>query len=264
MKDFVYALVVGKRGVKKGFTLIELLVVISIIALLIAILFPVFSQAREQSRRSVCANNLKQIYMTLMMYADDNDGWFPSVDYGSATIFMSPDPTIIFTAQGEMMSKYFKNKSILRCPSDDSAKLDPTLYYGKGANNYLRGASYRIMAARGHRVASDYPAGWYGWGYTGTRNGTYPGCQCPNVEFPGKTFQITGGSVTVPPASEQPAALDIMTPFNTLLSTGYASNIKGNHGNEGENIIFLDGHLEWRSAESIRVRVTVFYGGIYW
>ena len=62
---------------RKGFTLIELLVVIAIIAVLISILFPVFSRAREQSRKTVCSNNLKQIYFAFRMYAEDYDGWFP-------------------------------------------------------------------------------------------------------------------------------------------------------------------------------------------
>jgi prepilin-type N-terminal cleavage/methylation domain-containing protein len=63
---------IGKQ--EKGFTLIELLVVIAIIAILTAILFPVFSQAREKARQTQCTNNLKQCGMTLMLYAEDNDG----------------------------------------------------------------------------------------------------------------------------------------------------------------------------------------------
>jgi prepilin-type N-terminal cleavage/methylation domain-containing protein/prepilin-type processing-associated H-X9-DG protein len=58
----------------KGFTLIELLVVIAIIALLMAILMPVLNRAREQGRRAVCLNNLKQLAMTWIMYADENEG----------------------------------------------------------------------------------------------------------------------------------------------------------------------------------------------
>src|SRR5688572_24579538 len=62
---------------QKGFTLIELLVVIAIIALLAAILFPVFARARENARRSSCANNLKQIGLGFAQYNQDNDGKFP-------------------------------------------------------------------------------------------------------------------------------------------------------------------------------------------
>lgn len=62
---------------KRGFTLIELLVVIAIIAILAAILFPVFAQARERARLTTCISNLKQIFTALNMYADDNKGCLP-------------------------------------------------------------------------------------------------------------------------------------------------------------------------------------------
>ncbi|MFP3905132.1 MAG: prepilin-type N-terminal cleavage/methylation domain-containing protein, partial [Armatimonadota bacterium] len=58
---------------RKGFTLIELLVVIAIIAILAAILFPVFARAREKARQSSCLSNVKQIMLSLMMYTQDND-----------------------------------------------------------------------------------------------------------------------------------------------------------------------------------------------
>jgi prepilin-type N-terminal cleavage/methylation domain-containing protein/prepilin-type processing-associated H-X9-DG protein len=67
----------GPRG--RGFTLIELLVVIAIIAILAAILFPVFAQAREKARQASCMNNLKQLATGMLMYSDDNDNLFPPV-----------------------------------------------------------------------------------------------------------------------------------------------------------------------------------------
>lgn len=62
---------------RNGFTLIELLVVIAIIAILAAILFPVFARAREKARQASCQSNLKQISMAILQYADDNDGYGP-------------------------------------------------------------------------------------------------------------------------------------------------------------------------------------------
>lgn len=67
-----------KKVQQKGFTLIELLVVIAIIALLAAILFPVFARARENARRTACISNLKQISLGYMQYTQDYDERFPA------------------------------------------------------------------------------------------------------------------------------------------------------------------------------------------
>ena len=66
---------------KRGFTLIELLVVIAIIAILAAILFPVFSKAREKARQASCLSNLKQAGLAVVMYAEDYDGRAPQATY---------------------------------------------------------------------------------------------------------------------------------------------------------------------------------------
>ncbi|MEP6756569.1 MAG: DUF1559 domain-containing protein, partial [Chthonomonadales bacterium] len=65
------------KNVRRGFTLIELLVVIAIIAILAAILFPVFAKAREAARKATCLSNLKQIGLATLMYVQDYDEQFP-------------------------------------------------------------------------------------------------------------------------------------------------------------------------------------------
>src|SRR5690606_16616051 len=109
------------RSRHRGFTLIELLVVIAIIAILAAILFPVFARARENARRSSCASNLKQIALGYLMYANDNDGRLPAyIKNGSATWAKTYEPTI----------EYVKNEQIYRCPSAPTSNLPINHTYG--------------------------------------------------------------------------------------------------------------------------------------
>lgn len=75
---------------KKGFTLIELLVVIAIIAILAAILFPVFAQAREKARQATCASNLKQIGLAVIQYTQDYDETLPPSNYNDPVQPTSP------------------------------------------------------------------------------------------------------------------------------------------------------------------------------
>ncbi len=117
---------------RKGFTLIELLVVIAIIAILAAILFPVFAKAREKARQTACASNLKQIATATLMYVQDYDESFPL--FGAGNRF----PTTISWAMA--VSPYVKNRQVFRCPSDGRSGI--TCSYG---NNYNL-APYNLSA----------------------------------------------------------------------------------------------------------------------
>jgi prepilin-type N-terminal cleavage/methylation domain-containing protein/prepilin-type processing-associated H-X9-DG protein len=110
---------------RRGFTLIELLVVIAIIAILAAILFPVFAKAREKARQSSCLSNVKQIALAILQYAQDYDERFPMLyDLGS------PRNGLIQTTQ-----PYTKNYQIHDCPSSD-AKSAATSYLGSRSYGY--------------------------------------------------------------------------------------------------------------------------------
>src|SRR6187431_712033 len=107
------------RFKKRGFTLIELLVVISIIAILAAILFPVFARARENARRASCQSNLRQIGLGLMQYAQDYDETLPTNAPGNGTsandVFNYANSPI--TNWVTATQPYFKSWRVLICPS---------------------------------------------------------------------------------------------------------------------------------------------------
>jgi len=105
---------------KAGFTLIELLVVIAIIAILAAILFPVFSRARENARRSSCMSNMKQIGLGLMQYKTDFDGRFPQAYFYNDGLTSGS----LYTQWTGSTMPYVKNEQLYVCPS--SKGLAPT------------------------------------------------------------------------------------------------------------------------------------------
>jgi len=91
----------------QGFTLIELLVVIAIIGILMSILVPAISRAKENARRTKCLSNLRQLQTTLQLYADSNDGRVPSRDYEAGAVWV------------DRLEPYYTNRKLLHCPKDD-------------------------------------------------------------------------------------------------------------------------------------------------
>jgi prepilin-type N-terminal cleavage/methylation domain-containing protein/prepilin-type processing-associated H-X9-DG protein len=108
------------RRRRPGFTLIELLVVIAVIAILVAILFPVFAQARDKARMSVCVSNMQQMGHAMMMYVQDYDETFPYIRF---TCHGGPPPQ-----NGDcynwrnVIRPYLRNLDVFGCPSNPFSK----------------------------------------------------------------------------------------------------------------------------------------------
>jgi prepilin-type N-terminal cleavage/methylation domain-containing protein/prepilin-type processing-associated H-X9-DG protein len=146
---------------RAGFTLIELLVVIAIIAILAAILFPVFAQAREQARQTVCLSNVRQIGLAVRMYVQDYDETFP-IFYAYNT--QTPDGERAWS--GDPLHKgvellvlpYTKNQNIFQCPNDNGGPAVADPFYGcPGRTTYhaCYGSSYRFNRGSFSTVANE-------------------------------------------------------------------------------------------------------------
>jgi prepilin-type N-terminal cleavage/methylation domain-containing protein/prepilin-type processing-associated H-X9-DG protein len=154
---------------ERGFTLIELLVVIAIIAILAAILFPVFSRARENARKTACLSNLRQIGTALMMYCQDWDERFPPCalwdpNYASTGSFVAWFPAL---------GPYVKNQQVFECPSTNGSKYSETfgtwwwippewrgtIRHSYGMNMYVgsNGPAFWCSFSRGGRPLANIP-----------------------------------------------------------------------------------------------------------
>ena len=209
-------------GGRRGFTLIELLVVIAIIAILAAILFPVFSRAREKARTAACQSNLKQLGLAVRMYTSDWDELLPK--HGSRCIRHNP----LDLCQQAKLYPYVKNLQIYTCPSDPTAGyIGPSPYF---------------------RTRSGYGWNFGGTIYYGGHRG--PGTPLPKYEYPAKFVvmadgwaymnatggRISGGNWQGGPCRRPPRWDWCCVIFRH---------------NEGANLLFLDGHVKWLKRETM-------------
>ncbi|MBM3477317.1 MAG: DUF1559 domain-containing protein [Armatimonadetes bacterium] len=125
---------------RTGFTLIELLVVIAIIAILAAILFPVFARAREKARQTTCLSNVKQLVTATGMYVSDNDGQFPMSAFPAGPYVATFNTVVI---------PYVKNDQLAQCPSEPLAMDVVAMFalYGGPYPGTPRYTSYTTNAA---------------------------------------------------------------------------------------------------------------------
>lgn len=131
------------RPARQGFTLIELLVVIAIIAILAAILFPVFGRARENARRTSCQSNLKQLGLGILQYAQDYDEKYPS----SAMGYSIPGTGLYRQQTWDTVTQpYLKSSQIIVCPSDTlSNRITHPIYGDNATRSYT--ATWQIFGA---------------------------------------------------------------------------------------------------------------------
>lgn len=227
---------------KKGFTLIELLVVIAIIAILAAILFPVFAKAREKARQTSCASNAKQIGTALMMYAQDYDETLvpgSDADVGNGKIWCDLlCPYIDGTSPCDEYgwSENSKLSKVFACPSD---------------SGYLYGST-------------SSPVMGYGWnydnfGYSSLSHGTGWATTLAAIGDPSGTIIIgdnpdTTEMAAVGGSSYANWGTPCIYPFHNY-PTG--DMIARRHSGGG-NYIFCDGHVKWYTPAQLCAKPGLF------
>lgn len=232
---------------KKAFTLIELLVVIAIIAILAAILFPVFAAAREKARMTMCASNMKQLGLATIMYANDNDENFP---YDSFNCWSVGQEWAVY------IQPYVKTYGAYFCPDDKFAgQLNPTTQWagigisisanadGSGAKGPFGDPAYSQSpsVSRQKRPSEDIMLAekWSADEAT-INNGDYAYSAFGPYSFYLEDGWVSGWGVDVPLACQGVGNPD----FGTFNGTNSPNGAVSVHTNGLSNFVFCDGHVK--------------------
>jgi prepilin-type N-terminal cleavage/methylation domain-containing protein len=199
---------------KRGFTLIELLVVIAIIAILAAILFPVFAQAREKARMASCLSNLKQMGTAVAMYTQDFDETLPGWSFTNTIPTMVTMPENKAYSWGMaffMFQPYIKNYQVYSCPSATDNIVGPPLPVNPtyprfnlsyGYSEYLYNADSNndklsVLANNQYGVASivvisesEFAGIFNDWDNSATGNATYPTNYLARILLPNAGYKL--------------------------------------------------------------------------
>jgi len=222
----------------KGFTLIELLVVIAIIAILAAILFPVFARARAKAQQTSCLSNVKQLTLACIMYATDWDDYIPmnsNYNHINPPDWADPD-TYQNYCWGMMVYPYVKNLDLFMCPNDanaSNAMTDRSGTCGTRINTYL----WCFFCNSGYGISYGHNC-WLGM-YHIPAGVNYRWRQ-GEVRYPVETL-LLADAAHAQGVEEEYGWAPMLQAWNGAC---WGSRITSIH-NKGANESFVDGHAKW-------------------
>jgi prepilin-type N-terminal cleavage/methylation domain-containing protein/prepilin-type processing-associated H-X9-DG protein len=234
---------------KRGFTLIELLVVIAIIAILAAILFPVFAKAREKARQITCASNLKQLGIACLSYTEDYDEQLPSSWSGPNGYGASNPATGVYKWM-DAVYPYVKSVGVYHCP-DDAGQNGSTGNYVFYQN--LTGANANYYGSYG--MNSSY----WGTGSVSTKGpGNGPGIGLSQLNSPSTTIWIGDGDGSYQidwqnAGQENTASSNGFTEIGSTGSEGDGALTFRHGGPDLANALYCDGHVKALNAGQAEV-----------
>jgi prepilin-type N-terminal cleavage/methylation domain-containing protein/prepilin-type processing-associated H-X9-DG protein len=229
----------------QGFTLIELLVVIAIIALLAAILFPVFARARENARKSSCQNNLKQIGIAELQYAQDYDETM-SGSFITTPMGQGGNNRMSFV---ELLMPYAKSTQIFQCPSETRNN--------RYTNDNMNNCTLNPLTCN---TTTNYAYNCITSFNLGNTNGDAANNPLSTVDKPAETILLMdgrGGFYNVWRSEE-----------TDITGTYYGNNWVGNQSNpstpryrhlEGVNVLWYDGHVKFLKSTAYPATGSPYY-----
>lgn len=231
---------------RNGFTLIELLVVIAIIAILAAILFPVFAQAREQARKASCLSNCKQLGLACQIYAEDYDDYLPGWDNPGGTQLASQWGWAI---EVPLLDAYIKNTNVWSCPSGQKTaafKEGPKgqqVVVNYGYNEYIYNSK--------HAVPPMWSEKWNNLAVlSGTQAGVANIAVIADCSFPGVFNDWGNYDNVLAKGDAKDFGLQRIKYANGWVTNGSPGPPR--HPGYGANIVFADMHAKYVNGDSMR------------
>ena len=224
-----------KSKARIGFTLIELLVVIAIIAILAAILFPVFQKVRENARRASCQSNEKQLGLAVIQYTQDADERLPGGTTGS--------PGYAIGWAGQIYS-FTKSTGLYKCPDDSTAS--------SAAGDVPISYAFNLATTRTDSTLASGPSNAVGGVLSGFNSpaNTVILLECSGITARPQATAATDAAITAPnllSAATEGFGL-YCTP--SVTSSGQLQRILHS---DGSNLLFSDGHVKWLRPSQISI-----------